>query len=373
MNIRLLAAGLALILWACSPQREEKRETLRLNLSQEGRVELTGLPSSGLEAVEWRERIVVFVGDSLPEGDLVNYPVVGRFIQEEGKVVFIPLFPWKEGLTYFAQADLSGLGVREEKPVLALHFNIPVSEHTPTRLLTAYPSADTLPANLLRVYLHFSAPMRREGVYEFISLENQQGETLENSFVELAPPLWDREGRRLTLLFHPGRIKQGLDFHDRMGPPLDRGITYVLRVAAAMPDAHGNPLENPFQKVFVARENDRLQPDPGSWKMDLPAAGSADSLSLIFPEALDHALMKRMLYLHGPDKRIVEGEVHTAQHEKQWIFYPQKKWVKGAYSVQINPKLEDLAGNNLLKVFDRNMEEEESESAPVQSLAFEIR
>jgi hypothetical protein len=41
--------------------------------------------------------------------------------------------------------------------------------------------------------------------------------------------------------------------------------------------------------------------------------------------------------------------------EKQLNFIPNKPWSPGQYNLQVEARLEDLAGNNLNRLFDRDV------------------
>jgi hypothetical protein len=51
----------------------------------------------------------------------------------------------------------------------------------------------------------------------------------------------------------------------------------------------------------------------------------------------------------------VMGITEISKSEMHWEFMPDSLWASGSYSVAINTALEDLAGNNLNGVFDREM------------------
>ena len=70
-------------------------------------------------------------------------------------------------------------------PIQAL-LTLPVVEKDRTIVSDVYPTGD-VPENLLKLYLHFSAPMRRTGVYEHIHLTDKHGERIEAPFVEVDP------------------------------------------------------------------------------------------------------------------------------------------------------------------------------------------
>ena len=120
-------------------------------------------------------------------------------------LVFRPRFPLQPGLRYRAVLGKSGDG----QPLVRF-FDLPTEHIEPmTHVRAVYPSADLLPENLLKFYLHFSAPMSRGEVYRRTRLLDGSGKSVEMAFLELEQELWDAEGKRLTILFDPGRIKRG--------------------------------------------------------------------------------------------------------------------------------------------------------------------
>ena len=49
------------------------------------------------------------------------------------------------------------------------------------------------------------------------------------------------------------------------------------------------------------------------------------------------------------------GRIEISKSEMRWEFIPDFPWKSGNYSVAVNTALEDLAGNNLNSVFDREL------------------
>jgi hypothetical protein len=156
---------------------------------------------------------------------------------------FEPRYPLEPGMRYRVELHRAGA-----PPVVEI-IEVPAVHHgAPTRLEAIYPSADQLPENLLRVYLHFSAPMSRGEAYSHISLvDDATGEPVELPFLELEQELWDPAGQRLTVLFDPGRIKRGLVPNVEAGLPLVPGRSYRLVISADWLDAHRRPLDRGFE------------------------------------------------------------------------------------------------------------------------------
>ena len=126
------------------------------------------------------------------------------------------------------------------------------------------------------------------------------------AFVDVEGGLWDPGRTRLTLLFHPGRVKRGVAPGERMGPPLRAGHEYRLVVDAAMADAAGVPLGRPFEHRFRAEDADRVPPRAEGVAVDRPAGPSAP-VAVRLPEPLDHALLARWIWVEDAQGRRVEG------------------------------------------------------------------
>ena len=166
-------------------------------------------------------------------------------------------------------------------------------------------------------------------------------------FLPLDDELWDREGRRLTLFFDPGRIKRGLVPHNESGMAIVPGKKYTLVIDAGWPDAEGLPLKTEFRKEFAGAPADRISPDPETWIVRAPKAGTRNPLWVEFPEPMDHALLLRMIGVEG-----VRGVVEVDREEMRLRFTPADPWKPGAHALSIDAALEDLAGNKIGKLFD---------------------
>lgn len=51
----------------------------------------------------------------------------------------------------------------------------------------------------------------------------------------------------------------------------------------------------------------------------------------------------------------VKGAIFLSAHESLFQFVPEVPWKKGEYVLLVNPVLEDLAGNNLDRLFDTDL------------------
>src|SRR6185436_10043517 len=79
-----------------------------------------------------------------------------------------------------------------------------------TMVENIYPTEERVPANLLRMYIVFTAPMSISQSASHLRLVDENGQTVSGAFLQLEEELWDPGRRRLTVLFDPGRVKRGL-------------------------------------------------------------------------------------------------------------------------------------------------------------------
>ncbi len=147
--------------------------------------------------------------------------------------------------------------------------------------------------------------------------------------MEIEPPLWDSDARRLTLLFEPGRIKRVLRQHVDLGLPLVDQAGYRLVIHSKMSDAEGQPLGLAHEKQFRVTSPDRQSPDSGAWKLAAPGARSRQGLSLRLSEPLDYALLHTMIDVYRNGERI-DGDVAVGKDEAEWTFTPHEPGEPGS-------------------------------------------
>jgi len=312
--------------------------------------------SEALETTDWEQvfHIHADAAEGLGWRDLP--PVQGSYRFTNNRLVFEPLFPLQAGVNYHAVFE-PAKAVRPPAgtsfDVIETILRIEKPKAKPETIVSqVYPTANSLPENLLKFYLHFSAPMSQGKVYSHIHLLNARNEKIDLPFLELDEELWNPDGTRLTILFDPGRIKSGLLPREQDGPVLREGNSYTLKIDTTWPDAAGAPLKQGFTKFFIVAAPDVGMPSPARWKMTAPEAGSINPMTLDFPEPLDHALLQRLLWIEDAGKHAVEGQVQVGNVERQWAFVPNQAWKDGDYRVVIGTGLEDLAGNSVARPFE---------------------
>ncbi len=334
MRVKLLIAwGLVLLISAAS-----RADDPRIVVESPTRITVTGLSSDGLNDLNENSlKVSVAAAES-------NQPMLGTTVIVGDTLVFVPRFPLRAGLIY--RIEFEPLSLRT-----TLSLPLP-KNHSATELATIYPSADSLPANQLKFYLHFTAPMSRGRSYQHITLLDENGQPIELPFVEIGEELWDDRQQRLTVLLDPGRIKRGLKPNEEVGPPLVVGRSYTLLISKDWPDAERKPLIKKYRKSFCVGPFDSVQPNPENWQIKSPAANTRAPLEIQLDEPMDHSLLLHCLKVVDKAGIKLAGKAKITQNETVWQFIPDSQWQKGHYGIVVDTKLEDLAGNSIQRPFE---------------------
>lgn len=316
-------------------------------------------------ADRWQEILAVRVASA----DASAPAIAGACaLDGSGTLVFRPRYPLVPGVRYVATLveprlktllDAQGIGWREATArfdMITCQVEVPAPDATPVAVVTqVYPTADVLPENQLKFYVHFSAPMQQGGAYRHLKLYDGGGAPVELPFLELDEELWDRTGTRFTLFIDPGRIKLGVKPREDVGAALHEGGRFVLVIEDTWPDADGRRLKAEHRKVFQVAPADRASPDPTQWTLHPPPRDSRDPLVVEFGESLDHALLQRLVWVHRRAGAALTGEATIGPHESSWTFVPATPWAAGDYELRVGSVLEDLAGNSIARPFDRDL------------------
>lgn len=316
-----------------------------------------------LDAGELNRRLALYPSDAVGAGaDGLALPAVaGAFALQDEAVRFVPRFPFADGMSYSLRVDSAAAQGVE---IWAIRRPSPASVPA-AQVLRIHPTALTLPYNLLRMYVHFSAPMSEGWAARAIRIcDEDTGEQLEGVFLPPDPELWDRERRRLTLLLDPGRIKRGLVPNRELGYPLAEGMTVRVMVDAEFRDAKGQPLQAGAERRYRIGPALRSRIDPTMWRLTAPPAGSQAPLVVDFDRPLDHALLQNSLWVCDGAGNPISGEGEPDAADFGWRFTPSVPWSKGKHRLVIEARLEDVAGNTPVRVFDRDVSM--PEDAPAQ-------
>lgn len=272
-------------------------------------------------------------------------PVLGKYSMNEDVYTFTPAVPFSDNQSY---------SIHGRKKLIAQFNTKPsVMRNTVPEIVAIYPSADTIPENLLKMYLFFSEPMEEVGKsLDYIKVsKNNDTEPLE-VFLELESELWNGDHTRLTLWLDPGRIKTDLIPNKEKGLPIVKGNTYKVKIDRTWRSANGISQSDDVIKTYYVANRDSIKPSESSWKVETPTLGLRDELIIDFGESLDAVLSKECIEVLDESNKRVAGNYALVKAERYLVVVPTTPWKKGNYTIAINTRLEDLAGNNLNRNFD---------------------
>lgn len=313
---------------------------------------------------------LLFSGD----GELGDYKVklkgksqsIFGDLQKEGSdFIFTPIIPFTSGETYEVLKN-------DER---YFDFSIPETERLQApKLLGIYPKTDTVPENLLKMYFVFDKPMQQtQPTLNFIKVYNTADNKEVEIFLPLENELWNRDRTRLTLWLDPGRIKKDLIPNKEQGIPIEKENTYQIEVSPKLEDQEGNSLHKSYTKTFYVGARDQEKPLVSLWQITVPEKNTKSGLGIDFTEFLDSFLVEETIKVYKGETEI-EGAFFISKKANSLVFIPVQPWEKGNYMIQIESRLEDLAGNNLNRLFDEDLtQNKELSNSKFKVLEFVIK
>jgi hypothetical protein len=335
----------------------------------------TGKELSRLAAADLSRRLALLPSEVVEAGANLRaiQPISGSFDFDQYAICFLPRFPFREGMRYSLLVDL-GPEVPGGDSLEIWTIQLPALPDTPTTGVVAiYPSVEGLPVNQLKLYFHFSSPMSEGFAARAVHVRRADNDQpLANVFLLMEPELWDPERRRLTLLLDPARIKRGLVPNEESGYPLIEGVPIIVSIDAQFRDAAGRSLRSGAERRYQVGPPLRVRINQVNWRCSAPTAGSTDPLTVEFDRPLDHALLQHSLWVNDAAGGALAGRSSVGPGERSWRFEPQSPWGQDRHLVMVDPRLEDLAGNSLNRVFDRDLMRVEDTPADARQVAIEF-
>jgi hypothetical protein len=320
-------------------------------------IEWTGNKATGI--IIPRDRLKNIPADSIENAVLVKLPgniisVLGNYDIKDKVVVFRSLIHFPRGLQYEIWL--------KDQLIDKVSIPAPDPENKPA-IVKVYPDLDTVPENLLKIHIRFSKPMQEGEVLKNIMLVRNDHDTMGSVFLDLQPELWNNTKTILTLWLDPGRIKRDLQPNKKMGAPLRKGDKYELIISKDWQSAEGIALQDTYRKRFVAGARDNSSPDVAQWIIKSePVAGTDNPLRVLFNESLDYVLMTNTIRVTDSSGKALNTRDMMGENERFIMFYPPAAWQPGHYTIEIESRLEDLAGNNLDRLFDNDLSKEKKTS-----------
>ena len=277
---------------------------------------------------------------------LHNTPaILGTVDKNDSYTTFTPFVPFDQETAYTLVYNKQ-----------AFVFEISRSEdNVPMTVTGIYPSVKQVPANILKWYIEFSKPVNPVRIYEHIQFLDKDGNAIDRSILHLGAPLLSADGTLLTVWIEPGRQKRLLGPNKHLGSVFEPMQNYTLEIAGTLKDTEGIPIGDSVKHSFTTIEPDRKKPSIKDWQVQSLESDSRQALQITTNETLDYgSLLDAFTVIY--EGSLIEGEMSYDGSAKMIYFTPVQKWKKGSYTIKIDDQLEDMAGNNLLYLFDRPLQ-----------------
>ena len=288
--------------------------------------------------------------------------IIGNISLQGDQLTFLPLLPFQVETNYTIVLNNA-----------FYEFSIPLeSNYKILSVKNLYPNSSELPSNLLKWYVEFSKPVNPTNIYDHISLiDNRTQKKVDRALLPLETPLLSNDGKLLTLWVEPGRQKRDLGPNKRLGKVLEIGESYTLIIDGNLKDAKGIPMKSDFKFTFKVSEADRTQPNINNWKFDLPKPNTKDALIIHLNDNLDYGSLTHNIKIYNNENNQVEGVFTVDSNNKKVMFSPFNQWKSKSYVLKCNKLIEDVAGNNLERLFDREVQKEKV--APILERYFYLK
>jgi hypothetical protein len=204
------------------------------------------------------------------------------------------------------------------------------------QVIAVRPSGDTVPENLLRLSIVFDRPTG-DPVLPGFRLSRTDGGDIERPFLD--EELWSPDGTILTILFNPGRVKTGIDLHERYGRALHSGARVKLS------------LDGRVIKEWQVVKPETRPIDPGLWRLTAPESGTNVPLVVSMGRPTDAMEVDVPVVLDASGKVLLGRSVLSAD-ESIWTFTPDDTWKAGRYILVLPAALEDPEGNTIAAPFE---------------------
>ena len=289
--------------------------------------------------------------------------MAGRLVRDGDDVCFVPRFPFVDGTSTPSPWPGRAVAVltrpRPERPAVP-------------RCLAIHPTAAEVPRNLLRLYVWFSAPMSEGYAAGHVRLVDAAGDTLAGALLPTEHELWERDRRRLTVLLDPARIKRGLAAHRQAGYPLRSRRAVPAGGRRRVPRRARPPLRGARRAGYAVGRTSGAgsNPAPGSLpprrrhpraaRGHLRPARSTTACSAAACASPARTAGRWRAARARPGRTVVAADAAPP-------------WAPGPHQLVVDPVLEDLAGNSVSRVFDRDLARPDDDPRLAQPVAVTFR
>jgi hypothetical protein len=225
--------------------------------------------------------------------------------------------------------------------------------------IQVFPSANEIPANLLRFHLRFDDVPDVFDISTAIRLVDAYDVVLDHVFLDLNEGLWSADGLTLTVMLHPGRIKTGLVASRNLGNAFREYDGYELQLRREhLPFSQGcSPSSASATNEWVCIKRFTATPavdtaiESQSLLLSLPSAHCFTPLSITFPRIVDRLAIENYVQLGHLTGAPLGAQIEIRDAERTIDFLPQHAWPSEPLILYFSRDFEDICGNRLSSAF----------------------
>jgi hypothetical protein len=230
--------------------------------------------------------------------------------------------------------------------------------------IQVFPSANEIPANLLRFHLRFDEVPDVFDIGTAIRLIDVNEAVVDHVFLDLNEGLWSADGLTLTVMLHPGRIKTGLVASGNLGSAFREYDQYELQLRrehlpflqGRSPSSASAANEWVCIKRFTAIAAITTAIDAQSLLLSAPNAHSLNPLSITFPRSIDRLAAENYARLSNATDAVLDVQIEADSAERTIYFVPRHAWPSGPVKVHFSGDFEDVSGNRLSSAFAKDVQ-----------------
>lgn len=177
--------------------------------------------------------------------------------------------------------------------------------------------------------------------------------TAAHALVDIPDGLWSPDGKVLTLLLHPGRVKQGLAAHRALGRALAAGGDYRLVIGPGLMAEDGRMLGAARQVPLRIGPAEMRGFDPARWRWTPPRPGSAAQMAIASGRQIDALSLQGGVRLEDGEGRAHAVTLHA--EGTRIVAIPAAPW-PDVIRLAVAPWLEDVCGNRPHEGFERPLQ-----------------
>lgn len=182
------------------------------------------------------------------------------------------------------------------------------------------------------------------------ALDHVRLERVDGAIVDLIDGLWDARQTALTVLFHPGRVKSGLQAHGQYGSAIVPDQRYRMAVDRTMRRADGKVPEVGVSHAFIGGGPITAPLDLSSLRSVEVRPGTVEPVRIQLDRPWDRLSTDRGVGAVDAEVNLVPVSVRAEGN--RIVMHPVGAWHGRHVRLTVQDDVEDVCGNRVDDAFD---------------------